>query len=166
MIEMKENDGYAAMSPSKTPPKPSFTSQPQTETGKLGASPAELSQAVASPHTTPTSATTPNSVPSPQSSNSGVSDSAIPDVKDSEATRPKAGVVRISKEAVYHRMRRVFHPSGSKTKKVSDEMVKQWDKGGKSRRNLEQIFQSCGYDPDWFSENPSQKLDVSNSFEL
>lgn len=151
MIEMKENDGYAAMSPSKTPPKPSLTSQPQTTTGKPCASPAVLPRAVASPQTAPTTVTTPTSVPSPQSENSDVSDSAIPDVKDSEAKRPKAGVVRLSNEAIYHRMRRVFHPTGTKSKKVSDELVKQWDKGGKSRKNLEQIFQSCGYSPDWFS---------------
>ena len=36
----------------------------------------------------------------------------------------------------------------ARQKKVSDVFVKQWEKGGTARTGLEQIFQSCGYNPD------------------
>ncbi|CAK9035518.1 Putative E3 ubiquitin-protein ligase HERC1, partial [Durusdinium trenchii] len=73
----------------------------------------------------------------------------LPDVADSARPAPKAGEVRISQTAIYHRMRRVMYPKGGKgQKRVSDEVVKQWEKGGKSRKTLEQVFQSCGYNAD------------------
>ena len=74
----------------------------------------------------------------------------VPDIKSGKPD-PQAGVVRISPTAIYHRMRRVFHPRGSSTKRVSEELVRQWDRKGKGRTSLEQIFQSCGYNPDWFA---------------
>ena len=73
----------------------------------------------------------------------------LPDVADSARPAPTAGEVRISQTAIYHRMRRVMYPKGGKgQKRVSDEVVKQWEKGGKSRKTLEQVFQSCGYNAD------------------
>ena len=113
------------------------------------------SQAVA--HTTPTPSTSPgtsttNGTPSTTERSPEtppiLGDSIIPDVADTVTPAPKAGNIRLSETAIYHRMRRVFHPTGGKGKKVSDELVKQWDKGGKSRKSLEQMFQSCGYNPD------------------
>ena len=116
----------------------------------FGVSPVKLSfQAVAAAGSTPsTSPGTATSEGTPKTPSS-FGDSVIPDVTDSVTPTPKAGNIRLSETAIYHRMRRVFHPSGrGKGKKVSDELVKQWDKGGKSRKSLEQIFQSCGYSPD------------------
>ena len=73
----------------------------------------------------------------------------IPDVQDPKHPHPAPGVVRISAEAAYYRMRRIFHPRGPRPKHtVSQELTKQWDKGGKSRKALEQIFQSVGYSPE------------------
>ena len=93
------------------------------------------------------------SLESPESEGSGwvsfVPDD-VPNLQDGKPP-PQAGVVRISSTAIYHRMRRIFHPRGSQQKKVSEELVKQWDRKGKGRTSLEQIFQSCGYNPDWFA---------------
>ena len=88
--------------------------------------------------------------PSPSSSVTslgGGSGSPVPTMGDQNATQPTAGKLRVSESALYHRMYRVFHPRNG-NKKVSDAMIKQWDKGGKSRKNLQQVFQACGYNPD------------------
>ena len=90
---------------------------------------------------------TPSSAPE-HSPTSGVDDSMIPDVKDG-MPKPEAGKIRLSQCAVDNRLRRIFHPRGPWPRRtVSEEMIKLWDKGGKSRKSLEQVFQSCGYDPD------------------
>ena len=68
-----------------------------------------------------------------------------------EEPSPTPGTLRISEKALYFRMRRVFHPTNGK-KRVADEIVKQWDKGGKSRKSLEQVFQSCGYNTDCWAK--------------
>ena len=72
----------------------------------------------------------------------------VPDVSDKSHPKPKDGELRVSETAIYHRMRRVFHPKNVTKRKVSEEMVKQFDKGGRSRKSLQQVFQSCGYNPD------------------
>ena len=77
---------------------------------------------------------------------SPISPASVP-VKQEGPPGPEPGKLRLTETAIYFRMRRVFHPQGGK-KKVSDEMVKRWDKGGKPRQNLMKIFQSCGYQPD------------------
>ena len=104
---------------------------------------------------TPSAVTTPSSVSQKSSSpatEQGDKDlsAMLLDVKDESHPKPVAGQVRLSQDAIRHRMRRVMHPRGPNPKRrLPDEIVKQYDKGGKARKNLESIFQSCGYNPDW-----------------
>lgn len=114
-----------------SPEKPAFSNQVEEEAPRSASQGASDSQ---------TPSPNPPKLPDP-------SDCRAP-MKQESSPGPVAGELRLSETAVYHRMRRVFHPTGGKKRKVSDEMVKQWDKGGKSRRSLQQIFQSCGYNPD------------------
>ncbi len=73
----------------------------------------------------------------------------IPELGDRTVSRPKVGVVRLSSDAIDARLRRVFRPSINGTYKVGPEILKQWQsKNKKTRRNIEQLFQSCGYSPD------------------
>lgn len=71
---------------------------------------------------------------------------AIPEIGDSTVSKPKVGVVRLSSDAIDARLRRVFRPNINGTYKVGAEIVKQKNK--KARRNIEQLFQSCGFSPD------------------
>ena len=71
----------------------------------------------------------------------------IPDINDTKAKRPAPGVLRVSQQAIESRMRRVFTPNVKGEFKVSAEIVAQW-RNKKSRKSLEQLFQSCGYSPD------------------
>ncbi len=71
----------------------------------------------------------------------------IPDVNDTTITKPTAGAIRVSQEAIDARLRRIFQPSVSGKYKCSAEIVQQW-KCKKGRKSLEQLFQSCGFNPD------------------
>ena len=85
--------------------------------------------------------------PAPTPCRSALGDEDIPEFDDVDATRPVAGVVRISLQAMEARLRRIFTPNSKGLYKVSQELVQQF-KQKKGRRNLEQLFQSCGFDPD------------------
>lgn len=76
---------------------------------------------------------------------------SIPLVTDTKACKPKAGEIQLTKGAINARMRRIFTPLCNGKLKVSQQIMDDWHSGGaksKKRRNLEQIFQLCGYDPD------------------
>ena len=76
----------------------------------------------------------------------------IPDLRDTHAPKPTPGVVRISSQAMEARLRRVFTPNVRGQFKVPAEIVSQF-KNKKGRRNLEAIFQSCGFSPDLGDKN-------------
>lgn len=69
---------------------------------------------------------------------------SVPDVSDTTLAKPEPGKLRISQEAIERRMRRVFTPNVKGEYKVSAEIVQQW-KSKKSRKSLEKIFQSVGF---------------------
>ena len=56
----------------------------------------------------------------------------------------------LSENAVRCRARRVFTPRVDGSKKVSETVFKEWHSKGQPRKNLEQIFKQCGYDPESF----------------
>jgi len=64
-----------------------------------------------------------------------------------DGERPKPGQLRISQTAVEGRLRRLFTPNVSGEYKVSADIVKQW-RTKKGKKNIQQLFQSCGFDPD------------------
>lgn len=73
-------------------------------------------------------------------------DTEVPGINDTHE-KPTAGKLRISKEAVNARLRRVFAPNVSGQYKLSTEIVQQW-KSKKGRTGLEKLFQSVGYSAD------------------
>lgn len=92
--------------------------------------------------------------PSPSSGNgvstptSEISIGDIPYDGEANASRPDPGLLRLSQAAINQRMDRVFKPSKkSGDYKVSQEILSTFrSKNGKLK--LQQVFQSCGYDPD------------------
>ena len=75
----------------------------------------------------------------------------IPNLKDGTAPKPTLGAPTISKDAMRARARRIFTPRANGQLKVSQEIFNEWHrKGSKERRNLEQIFAQCGYNPEVF----------------
>ena len=74
----------------------------------------------------------------------------IPDLYDRSAPRPAKNTLTLSPEAVRARTRRIFTPRTNGSLKVSQLVWDEWNKGknSKERKNLELIFQACGYDPD------------------
>ena len=73
----------------------------------------------------------------------------IPDICDTTVEKPKAGHMRISSEAAEGRLRRLFTPNIKGEYKVSTEIVQQW-RTKKGRKSLEKLFQSCGFNADWW----------------
>lgn len=74
----------------------------------------------------------------------------MPQLGDQRAQVPVPGQMRVSETAVNSRLKRVFAPNIKGEYKVPMEIVRQWQKkGGKGKKNLHQIFQSCGFNPDW-----------------
>ena len=80
---------------------------------------------------------------------SNASQPAVPELGDQNAQQPGPGQMRISETAANSRLKRVFAPNVKGEYKVPMEIVRQWQKkGGKGKKNLQQIFQSCGFNPD------------------
>jgi hypothetical protein len=73
----------------------------------------------------------------------------VPDIADSTAPKPDVNMLRLSPEAIDGRLRRVFLPNVKGEHKVSTEIVEQW-KSKKSKGTLRKLFQSCGFNTDWF----------------
>ena len=74
----------------------------------------------------------------------------VPDIADVDAYQPQPEKPELSQSAINSRLRRIFTPTLKGNFKVSQEILKDWESGPKSqkRRQLEQIFAMCGYDPD------------------
>lgn len=63
--------------------------------------------------------------------------------------RPDPKVLRISEAAADARLRRTMQPSlKDGSFKVSQEVLKQYRKGGKGKKSLMKVFETCGYDKD------------------
>lgn len=82
---------------------------------------------------------------------------SIPSIHDKSAPKPRAGELQLSQNAIKSRMRRVFTPTLKGTLKVSQAVMNDWHSSGgprsQKRRQLEQIFQLCGYDPELWHTN-------------
>lgn len=83
--------------------------------------------------------------------------SAVPDVDDKNAPRPKVGEIRLSRSAINSRLRRIMKPDVHGNFKVSEAIIQDFH-SAKNRKNIDQIFQMCGYDPErvskqWFDNS-------------
>ena len=73
--------------------------------------------------------------------------STVPSVDDSTAVKPNPKDLRLSEAAIDARLRRIFEPSKRTGQyKVSDAVLAQYKKNGKSRKSIQKIFETCGYD--------------------
>lgn len=90
----------------------------------------------------------------PGPTNLGVDVTDVPDIADKTAPRFRKGQHHITPNAIRCRARRIFTPRANGTYKVSDDIYNEWHGKGQPRKNLEDIFRSCGYDPDsrWYWE--------------
>ena len=80
--------------------------------------------------------------------------STVPSVDDSTAAKPNPKVLRLSEAAIDARLRRVFEPSKRTGQyKVSDAILAQYKKNGKSRKSIQKLFETCGYDKEKGSQN-------------
>lgn len=104
-------------------------------------------------------------VPSPTVLEVSSPESTIPSLDDATASKPKAQVMRISEAAADARLRRVFEPSKrTGDYKVSDAILAQYKKPGKSRKSLQMIFETCGYDKAGLPQQHSVKIKPGNHF--
>ena len=76
----------------------------------------------------------------------------IPEYGNTHAPKFEKHEHHLSENAVRCRARRVFTPRVDGSKKVSETVFKEWHSKGQPRKNLEQIFKQCGYDPESLSE--------------
>lgn len=104
---------------------------------------------------------TPLSTPlSTSSSTPGTAEVEVPP-DHSESSRPNAQKLRISEAAADARLRRLMQPSMKTGEfKVSQEIIKQYKRNGKSKKSLQKLFETCGYDQDPSCE---EKLCVKNN---
>ena len=72
----------------------------------------------------------------------------IPQMDDNSIERPVPGALRLSTVLVESRLRRVFTPNVNGEYKVGKQIVDQWKDRKKGRKNLEKLFQSCGFNVD------------------
>ena len=104
-------------------------------------------------------------VPSPTVLEVSSPESTIPSLDDVTASKPKAQVMRISEAAADARLRRVFEPSKRTGEyKVWDAILAQYKKPGKSRKSLQKIFETCGYDKAGLPQQHSVKIKPGNHF--
>ena len=80
-------------------------------------------------------------------------DTEIPDYCDTNAPKFEKHEHHLSENAIRCRARRIFTPRVDGSKKVSETVFKEWHSKGQPRKNLEQIFKQCGYDPESLSEH-------------
>ena len=72
----------------------------------------------------------------------------IPLLNDTMAETPPRHAPSLSPGAIDRRFRRVFQPKADGTFKVPQRFVEDFKKKGSSRKSLEMILASCGYEPD------------------
>ena len=65
-----------------------------------------------------------------------------------DGDRPIPGELRLSENAINLRLHRLMRIDAKGNSKVSDQIRKQFH-GKKGKLQLQQVFQSCGYNPDW-----------------
>lgn len=88
----------------------------------------------------------------PSSQRSPIPESEMPLLDDPNAAKPIPGQIRLTENAINLRMHRLMKVDSKGNSRVSAEIRKQYhNKKGKLR--LQQIFQSCGYEPDWLFRN-------------
>ena len=80
-------------------------------------------------------------------------DSEIPEYGNMNAPKYEKYEHHLSENAIRCRARRIFTPRVDGSKKVSETVFKEWHSKGQPRKNLEQIFKQCGYDPESLSEH-------------
>ena len=92
----------------------------------------------------------------------------IPALDDKSAEQPAPGVLRVSKEAIEARLRRLMAPRVNGGYLVSEAIVKKWKSKGKARESIEKIFQSVGFDKERVGEQqivfPPNPFVCSNGF--
>lgn len=116
------------------------TSQPAVATPCRAAPQAEQ-DAVEIASSTPGTSAPPTELDSPASS--------VPTLGDDDAPKPNPHKLRISEKAADARLRRAMAPSlKDGSYKVSSEVLQKYRKGGKSKKSLMKIFETCGYDKD------------------
>lgn len=71
----------------------------------------------------------------------------VPDIEDAKARRPVAGQLRLSRSAINGRLRRLMKPDVHGNFKVSEAIIADFH-SAKNRKNIDQIFHMCGYDPE------------------
>lgn len=104
-------------------------------------------------------------VPSPTVLEVSSPECNIPSVDDEGAAKPKPQALRLSEAAVDARLRRVFEPSKRTGQyKVSDAILAQYKKPGKSRKSLQKLFETCGYDKAGLPQLHSFKIKSGNHF--
>ena len=81
----------------------------------------------------------------------------IPDEDDSQASRPEAGALRLSKEAIDMRLRRIMTPNSKGEYQVSPEVLKRYH-SKKGKGTLRQLFQSCGWDKERMRTHSNTKV--------
>ena len=75
----------------------------------------------------------------------------VPDITDTTVQKPQPQQLRVSPEALERRLHRIFLPNVKGEFKVSQEIISQW-KTKKGKRSLQKLFETCGYNPDWFGK--------------
>ena len=63
--------------------------------------------------------------------------------------RPQPGCLHLSEVAIDQRARRLLTPKANGQKKLSEDVIAMYKAGGKSRKDFFNMFQACGFDPDW-----------------
>jgi len=102
---------------------------------------------------TPCRAPAQQETPSPATSTgTKSSDFEVPDLGDISSPAPTPQKLRISEAAADARLRRTMAPSlKDGSFKVSSEVIKQYRKGGKGKKSVLKLLETCGYCQDWFS---------------
>lgn len=80
----------------------------------------------------------------------GLDSQDIPAYGDQNAPQFDKEEHHLSDNAIRCRARRIFTPRVDGSKKVSDTIYQEWHSKGKAKKDLQQIFKRCGYDPESF----------------
>ena len=72
----------------------------------------------------------------------------VPDINNTEAPRLQKGEHHLTPNAIRCRARRIMTPRVDGSLKVSETIFREWHQKGQPRKNLEEIFKQCGYDPE------------------
>ena len=138
----KKNDAVVE-TPSTTAATPTSmaTPKPLPEPERTGATPCRAPEQTGTVGGTSTPPMTPTVL---EVSTPG---STLPGLDLDETPKPNPELLRITEAAIDARLRRIFQPSKRTGEyKVSDAILAQYKKPGKSRKSLQKLFETCGYD--------------------